>query len=274
MARAQLIHWSEREGAARAEALRSAGHDVRFDPIGVSPELFRRIKADPPDVFVIDLSRSPTSGRDVAIGIREAKTTRLVPIVFVDGDPAKVERIRRLLPDATYTSWSRIRGSLRSALSRRVTDPVVLEHRLAGYSGTPLPKKLGVKPDMVVALVGAPDGFEDAIGPLPEGASVTRSTRGRCDLALLFVRTRHDYLKRFDGAAKRSGGELWVCWPKKASGLQTDLGEQIVRTTGLDRGFVDYKIAAIDETWSGLRFTRRKTTGDAPTMQRPARSKR
>lgn len=272
MARVQLFHWNVREGEARAQTLSAAGHDVRFEPMGISPELFRRIKADPPDAFVIDLSRSPTTGRDVAIGIREAKTTRLVPIVFVEGDPAKVDRIRQLLPDATYTSWRRLRGSLRSALSTPVTDPVVLEHRLAGYSGTPLPKKLGVKTDMVVALIGAPDRFEDVIGPLPDGASFTRSTRGACDLALLFVRTRSDYLKRLDGVAKRSGGDLWVCWPKKASGLQTDLGERFVRTTGLERGLVDYKIAAIDETWSGLRFTRRRTRGDAPNVHRPARS--
>jgi hypothetical protein len=137
-------------------------------------------------------------------------------------------------------------------------DPGAAEHRPAGYSGTPLPKKLGVKPEMVVALIGAPEGFERTTGALPEGASLSRASRRACDLALLFVRTRAEFGRRFEGAIKRSGGELWVCWPKKASGLQTDLGEQVVRETGLARGLVDYKIAAIDETWSGLRFTRRK----------------
>jgi len=128
----------------------------------------------------------------------------------------------------------------------------------AGYSGTPLPRKLGIKAEMTVALVGAPDGFESAIGPLPDGAAFTRSPRGACELALLFVRTKKEYLRRLDGVAKRASGEVWVCWPKQASGLQTDLGERIVRETGLARGLVDYKIAAIDATWSGLRFTRRK----------------
>ena len=258
MARVQLIHWNRGEGDARADVLRDAGYDVRYEPLGISPELFRRIKADPPDAFVIDLSRSPTTGRDAAIAIREAKKTRFVPIVFVDGDEAKVARVRDVLPDATYTSWRRIRSALKSALAAPVTDPVVLEHRLAGYSGTPLPKKLGIKPEMVVALVGAPRGFEDVIGVLPDGARFTRSTKAACDLALVFVRTRAEHAKRLEAASARSGGEVWVCWPKRASGLQTDLGEQIVREEGLARGLVDYKIAAIDETWSGLRFTHRK----------------
>ena len=258
MPRVQLILWNAKEADARVRTLRSAGYDVRFEPFKEFPAWFKRAKADPPDAFVIDLSRSPSAGRDVGIAIREPKATRLVPIVFVDGDPAKVERTKRLLPDATYTSWRAIRGALRSALAVPVTDPVVPEHGLAGYSGTPLPRKLGVKPEMVVALIGAPDGFERTVGPLPDGASFTRATRSACDLVLLFVRTQSEFRKRLDGATKRGGGELWVCWPKKASGLQTDLGELLVRETGLARGLVDYKIAAIDETWSGLRFTRRK----------------
>ncbi len=266
MPRVQLVHWDAREGDAHAQTLRSAGYDVRFESFTAFPEAFKRAKADPPDAFVIDLSRSPSAGRDVALAVREAKATRFVPIVFVEGDAAKVERTKQHVPDATYTTWRRVRSALRSAIATPVRDPVVPEHRLAGYSGTPLPKKLGVKQDMVVALVGAPDGFERVVGPLPAGASFSRSPRATCDLALLFVRTRADFLKRLDAAAKRCGGELWVCWPKKASGLQTDLGELFVREIGLARGLVDYKIAAIDETWSGLRFTRRRGVRGSPPV--------
>jgi hypothetical protein len=256
--RVQLICWNEGEGEARAQTLRKAGFDVRFEPFDVFPDAFKRVKADPPDAIVIDLSRLPSAGRDVGLAIREPRSTRFVPIVFVDGEPAKVARTKQLLPDATYTTWTRIRGALRSAIARAPSDPVVPSSRLAGYSGTPLVRKLGIKPDMTVGLIGAPDGFEASVEALPDGATFTRSPRARCDLLLLFVRTRADYERRLDAAAKRSGGEVWVCWPKKASGLQTDLGETAVRATGLARGLVDYKIAAVDETWSGLRFTRRK----------------
>ena len=106
---------------------------------------------------------------------------------------------------------------------------------------------------MRIALVGAPDGFERAVGALSEGASFTRTARTRCELAVLFVTSKRDLLRKLDGASNRAGGDVWVCWPKQSSGVDTDIGEQFVRATGLARGLVDYKIAAIDATWSALR---------------------
>ena len=131
----------------------------------------------------------------------------------------------------------------------------------AGTSGTPLPKKLGIKPGFVVALLGVPEDFaKKTLGPLPEGAVVRADARSAFDVGVLFARSRSDLARRFPAAAKAMGqpGALWIAWPKKASGVQTDLGENAVRDFGLAAGLVDYKVAAIDAVWSGLCFARRK----------------
>jgi hypothetical protein len=128
---------------------------------------------------------------------------------------------------------------------------------MAGYSGTPLPQKLGIRPGAVVAVVEAPEGFRCALEPLPPGASVRSDARGRPELAVWFVRSSRDLQPtRIDRLA--DGRPLWIAWPKKASGVQTDLTENVVRDAGLARGLVDTKVCAIDETWSGLLFRRRR----------------
>ena len=130
---------------------------------------------------------------------------------------------------------------------------------VAGYSGTPLPKKLGIKPDSVVALVGAPAGFEKTLGELPAGAVLRRNARRPAHLTLCFVRTRAELGRRIRALARAAAqGGLWICWPKKASGVPTDLTESVVRERGLAAGLVDFKVCAVDATWSGLRFARRK----------------
>ncbi|MDP9205541.1 MAG: DUF3052 domain-containing protein [Gemmatimonadota bacterium] len=127
----------------------------------------------------------------------------------------------------------------------------------AGYSGTPLVSKLGLKPGARVQLVSPPSDFSDTIGLMPAG--VKPVTRGRLDFAMLFVRTASDLKKGFPRLRDRleSNGMLWVSWPKKASGVETDLSENLVRLIGLDAGLVDVKVCAVDEVWSGLKFVRR-----------------
>ena len=129
----------------------------------------------------------------------------------------------------------------------------------AGYSGTPLPKKLGIKPGSVVRMVGAPKGFRKTLGALPEGAELREDSRGRITLTLWFL-PRLEVLERGMQAmaAGLEQGSLWMIWPKKTSGMATDLSEQEVRRAGLAAGLVDYKVCAVDATWSGLLFTRRK----------------
>lgn len=130
---------------------------------------------------------------------------------------------------------------------------------MAGYSGTPLPKKLCIKEDARVALVGAPPGFESVLGELPAGAALVRPARKGLDVVLLFARSRAELVRRFETYAARikADGSLWVAWPKRASGVATDLAEPYVRQHGLAAGLVDVKVCAVDETWSGLRFVYR-----------------
>jgi hypothetical protein len=128
---------------------------------------------------------------------------------------------------------------------------------MAGYSGTPLVKKLGIKPGHRLALVGAPEGFAETLGPLPAGAIMQADLGGEAfDVIVLFMPDRATLKRRFSAAAGRltPAGGLWAAWPKKASRVPTDLTESVVREFGLDAGLVDNKVCAIDEVWAGLRF--------------------
>ncbi len=130
----------------------------------------------------------------------------------------------------------------------------------AGYSGTPLVRKLGFTPGVAAAYVDAPDGFAALVGELPDGVSVRRQLRGPLDLVVCFVTARHDLERRLPKlrAALAPAGMLWVAWPKRASGVPTDMTEDVVREVALPTGLVDTKVAAIDATWSGLRLVIRK----------------
>lgn len=128
------------------------------------------------------------------------------------------------------------------------------------YSGTPLPGKLGIQAGARVAVVSAPDGFDAVLGPLPAGVRVRSGARGRCDVVLFFVTRRAELARRFPSfvRALEPDGGLWVAWPKQTSGVATDLVFDEVQAVGLDAGLVDNKVCAIDATWSGLRFVRRR----------------
>jgi len=258
MSRVVLIHWNPQEARERAACLRAAGHQVRVvsDP---KIDYLRAIRTRPPHAFVIDLSRLPSHGRAVGVWVRQQKATRQAALVFVDGEPEKMAKARELLPDAVYTRWTGIRSALRQALRKPPPKPVV-PGTMAGYSGTPLPKKLAIRPGAVVALLGAPAGFERTLGALPDGVRLQKHLRGQPELALLFSKSRAELERRFSAVANAlpEGGKLWLCWPKKTSAIESDLSEPVVRSFGLARGWVDYKICAVDETWSGLLFSRRK----------------
>jgi hypothetical protein len=130
---------------------------------------------------------------------------------------------------------------------------------MAGYSGKPLVQKLGIKPDARLFLANPPADFDATLDPLPPGVEVVGKSAKRLDVALLFVTTRADLAARFAKLATRlqPAGMLWVAWPKKASGVVTDLTENVVRDIGLAAGLVDTKVCAIDAVWSGLRFVYR-----------------
>jgi len=128
--------------------------------------------------------------------------------------------------------------------------------RLEDYERAPLPKKLGIKPGYTVSLVGAPPGFRQTLGELPENVVLRDGVRSQSDLTLWFAKSRRELEERLQHmrAFSKNAG-LWILWPKQTSKLQTDLGQQLVREAGFAAGMVDFKICSIDETWSGLRFT-------------------
>jgi hypothetical protein len=129
----------------------------------------------------------------------------------------------------------------------------------AGYSGTPLVRKLGIKPGARLALIAAPEGFDEVLGELPDGVEVRRRARGSFDVIVVFCTRRSELQRRLAtlrSALDQAGG-LWVAWPKRSSGMATELGDGAVRELGLAAGLVDNKVCALDETWSGLRFVYR-----------------
>jgi CheY-like chemotaxis protein len=258
--RVVLVHGDAAEAAARAERLRAAGHAVDLAPLDGAAAL-RFLRERPPEACVIDLSRRPSFGRDLALTLRSTKATRQAALVFVvaesENEPESLQRLRALLPDATYTTWRAVRGALKRA--RTPARPVVPASRLAGYSGTPLPRKLGVKAGMTVGLIDAPDGFEATLGALPPGARLVRAPRGRCDLLVWFAVSRAEVEQRVAAVREHFGdGGLWIAWRKQGAPGAGDLTQADVRRIGLARGLVDYKICAIDAVWSGLKFARRR----------------
>jgi len=145
------------------------------------------------------------------------------------------------------------------AFRRRRATPSKRRPVSAGYSGTPLVAKLGIKPGMRVVAVGAPAKFSATLGELPTRASITTKLAPRAVLIVAFVKSLAKLELGFDRwkGALASDGALWICWPKRSSGVATDLSEGAIRTIGLARGLVDLKVCAVDGVWSGLRFVYR-----------------
>jgi CheY-like chemotaxis protein len=252
----RLIHWNEAQGLERQQQLEAFGFAAAFDFSEGISTLLRLIRSNPPDAVVIDSSRLPFHGREIARTLRGAKSTRHVPLVFVDGDPEKIKVTKALLPDATYTTWGRAKAAIGKAITAPVKNPINPGDLM---SGRPLVAKLGVKPGFTVALMASPKGFADTLKPLPAKVGFTARPEPRADIFLCFARTARElqaHLIAMQGVAERQ--TLWLLWPKKASGVKSDLDGNVVRSTGLAAGWVDFKVCSVDDTWSALAFKRRK----------------
>ena len=131
---------------------------------------------------------------------------------------------------------------------------------MAGYSGTPLVKKIGIKENHRVLLISAPDGFSTTLGKLPAGAKVLKNAEPPVHVVISFAKSRTDVSARFAETVSHldQAGMIWISWPKKASGVATELDGNIVHEIGLAMGLVDIKVCAIDDIWSGLKFVIRK----------------
>ncbi len=264
--RVLLIHWNREEAENRAAVLRGLGYDA-VPEVPEGPPFFKRLRADPPDAVVIDLSRLPSQGRDIGLAVRHFKATRGLPLVFVGGDTVKVDQIRKLIPDlAAAAAWDSIGEALKRSIQNPPRDPVKPRSLMAGYADAPLVKKLGIRPDSTVGLIHAPGGFETSLGRLPRGVKILRNPGLGRDLTLWFVRSQKEMKSGLNRVLAASGeGRLWIAWPKKGKKEASDLTQQTVRNGGLSAGWVDYKICAIDPVWSALLFTKRKPAAKGGT---------
>ena len=143
----------------------------------------------------------------------------------------------------------------------------------AGYSGTPLAKKLGIRAGDTVTLISAPNGFEDGLEGLPDGVRLRHRAGGKPDVVVLFTVRARDLERRFPGLADSvwPDGGLWIAWPKRSSGVATDLDDNRLRDIGLPLGVVDNKICAVDDVWTAVRFVWRqenRSAADAPSRRR------
>lgn len=261
MKRIRLIHFHAEEAMERTARLVSLGHEVSGDVLRDGASWVKDVRRLRPDGVVIDLSRLPAHGREIGRSMRLSPGLRSTPIVFVGGDPAKVARVRELLPDATYTSWDRIGPDLDRTLAAPPEKPHVPPDHPGANTGRPLVEKLGFKSGMAVALVDAPKEVAAALeSEAPEGIAFRHDLRGRCDLAVCFVTEPGTFARRMETLVGRLRMHaFWIAWPKQGSGVESGVNQTDIRAAAQDAGYVDAKICRIDEVWSGLRFVRRKT---------------
>jgi len=251
--RLRLIHWNHEEARPMIEELEAAGHSVELTS-SVGSDIMKYLRATPPDAVIINLSRQPSRGREIGVAIRNGKSIKHIPILFVDGDPEKVAGIKKVLPDAVYTSRVRFVKTLR--MVKPVANPVVPLGMMERFGNRTTAQKLGIGRDMRVAVVDPPADFERVIGPLPQGASLEENPREVLRLTVWFTHDPDSLLagmRRMRALAAKS--RLWILWRKnKADGLDGGL----IRAAGIEAGLVDYKICSVDATWSALAFARKK----------------
>ena len=265
--RVRIVHWKAAEAEPLIALCRAGGFHVEFDAIEF-PALAKKIRGAPPDALVIDLTRLPSHGREVATAIRRTKYTRHIPIVFVDGAQEKIEMTRRHLPDAVFTSCSRLCASIRKAMAHPVVNPVVPPDVAERYRLRTKAQKLGIKESVNVGIVDPPRGYEAALGELPQGVELLENPDVVQRVTLWFVRTPEDYqgaLRRMRAIADRT--KLWVIWRK---GGGSGLTDKIVREWGNEVGLVDYKICSVSDEWSGMVFARRKSLAKTAQAHRQA----
>ena len=253
----RLIHWKAAEAAPLVGALGKAGYRVDYE---ANPDyhLTQAIRAQQPAAVVIDLSRLPSHGREVAIFLRGSKTTRHVPIVFVNGAPEKVEAVRERLPDAVYTTEKRLVADLRRAIRAAPAAPVVPAQMMERYTGRTAAQKLGIREGDTVTLVDPPRDYIHVLGKLPDGVSFDEAG-GRAAVTLWFVRDQADYEAALPEMREYAAhGKFWVLWQKQAARKNANITAQTIRESAIAMGLVDYKVCAVNEIWSGLAFSRKK----------------
>ena len=259
MTRIRLLHWRASEAGNYHQALGQAGYQVEYEE-QFRPALMKSWRESPPDAFVIDLSRLPSHGREIAIALRQSPRTRQVPIVFCGGEPEKVQKIRSELPDACYCTPRTILTSLRKALRNRPVDPVKPTQMMDRYKSRTVAQKLGIRESSTVLALDAPRDLNQLLGELPPGVEIfEEEAPNDASVTLCFVQESHSLrpaLSRVRGLAAKS--KLWILWRKGGSAKRGELTEGALRETALDLGLVDYKICSVDAVWSAMLFARKR----------------
>jgi hypothetical protein len=256
--RVRLFTWNTNEAAALIESLKLAGHTIEYEEKwGAS--ITRSLRESPPDAVVIDLTRLPSHGREVAIYLRGNKATRAVSIVFLDGGSEKVEAIRTVMPDAVFTSRESLAADLSAAVKNPVVNPVIPAQMMDRYAGRPAAQKLGIKTGMKVRVIDPPRDYQGVLGSLPENAMLVEDANQPAPVTLWFVEDPDSFRSRLREMARQAGGtKLWILWRKGRRRSEQAVNEQFLRECALAAGLVDYKVCSVNDTWSGLAFACRR----------------
>jgi hypothetical protein len=247
LTRVLVIHRDIAEAAGWAARLRALGFDAT-PYLSLGARGFRGIRQDPPHAILIDLTRLPSYGKAMGVLIRQQKSLRSIPLVFVEGDPEKAAQVRAVLPEAVFTTWPKAAAAIPRAIRHAPREAAPPRD-----SGTPLLAKLGIGEDSRVALLHPPEGFE-----LP-GVRVRKQV-GDADVVMIFLRSSAALGRELPELAgmMRQGRRVWVLWPKKASGANSDLTMPRIREMAAGFSLVDYKVCAVDETWSAMTLGKRR----------------
>lgn len=244
---------------SRAEALREAGFDVNATPRPTG-KFISHLKSENPAAILFDLDHAPSHARQTATAIRLHNSIAHFPLVFAGGEPAKAAALQAEFPDAVFTSWDKAAAAIRRAIRAQPAQPLKPPPWESRWEGRQLWQKLGIKPGMNVALLGAPEGFEESLGDLPEGVRFESRLRPQTRLALWFLRSQDELGRETPFLAARlpADASLWIVYPKQKGRIASGVTQFTVRQTALANALVDYKICAIDADWTGLKFAHRK----------------
>ena len=253
MPRVLVIHRRPEAAAGRARRLWDDGFDASGYPV-FGPSAFRSIRANPPDAILIDLTELPSYGRTMGVLLREHKGTRAIPLVFLKGDPEKAARVRELLPGAVFATLPNLAPAILRAIRGAPPEP-----SLPQAPPVPVARKLRIREGSVVALLGAPAGIRDLLGPLPQGVRVQKEIAG-ARVILYFVKSAAALTRALAALAPaiERGRTLWICWPKRTSAQPCDLTANLIRKLASPYNLVDSKLCAIDETWSATALSKRR----------------
>ncbi|HEX4771682.1 MAG TPA: hypothetical protein VH351_12665 [Bryobacteraceae bacterium] len=251
----RVIHWNAEEAVPLLSSLREAGFTVEYDERFGTPVL-QSCRRKPPSVFVIDLSRLPAHGREVAVALRQSPKTRHIPVVFCEGKPDKVDRIRALFPDAVFCSRAAAAAAAKSA--KEVQHPVRPIPMMERFGNRTAAQKLGIAEGTTVTLIDPPRDIATALGGLPPNVQFSEEEDGK--VTLCFVHDIDSARAKLSAVRKlASKTRLWILWRKKGAPGYAGVSGALIRETGIDLGLVDYKICSVSDVWSGMVFTRRKS---------------